>query len=85
MSFALRTRMRSMSRTRMHSMSHMQMRAACTLTRSARRTSKEERCECLVGLRVVVGVALFLFRIGHRRAGQFVVAIVVARVFRILF
>ena len=39
----------------------------------------------LVGLRIVFGVACFLFRIGHGRAGHFVVAIVVARVFRILF
>jgi hypothetical protein len=46
---------------------------------------KKEEVRGLVGLRVVVGVALFLFRIRHGRAGQFVVAIVVARLFRILF
>jgi cell division protein FtsB len=46
---------------------------------------KGRRRRGLVGLRIVFGVALFLFGIWHGRAGHFVVAIVVARVFRILF
>ena len=63
----------------------------CTCTRAARASLSTRTLNIeggsvrgLVGLRVVFGVALFLFRIGHGRAGDFVVAIVVAGVFRIL-